>query len=296
MSEVSKQPDLDGKTCVITGATSGIGEVAAHQLAGMGAQVVVVGRSESKVAAVLESIRKSHPEAKVDSALCDFASFAQIRSLAADLLQRFPQIHVLVNNAGAVNPRRVLSEDGIERTFAVNHLGYHLLTSLLLERLKESAPARIVNVASGAHRKASMNFEDPGFSSGYNQLKAYGRSKLANMLFNFELARRLEGSGVTTNALHPGVVRTGIWNTQPGVIGLAMKLVTPFFITPEEGAETIVYLASSPEVEGVSGDYFYQRRRSRPAPQAQNEEDARRLWELSDELTGLAAGEESDSA
>lgn len=277
---------MNGKVCVITGATSGIGQVAARELAAQGAEVVIVGRNEARTRAVVESIRQATGSTTVSSALCDFASQRDIRRLAAELLERLPRIDVLVNNAGAVNPRRVVTEDGIERTFAVNHLGYHLLTSLLLDRLKESAPARIVNVASGAHRKGDFDFDDPGYSRGYSQLKAYARSKLANMLFNRELARRLEGTGVTTNALHPGVVRTGIWNTQPGIAALVMKVVTPFFISPEEGAKTIVWLASSPEVEGKSGGYFYQCRPSRQSPLAQDAETARRLWELSDQLTG----------
>lgn len=281
-------PDLSGKTILVTGATSGIGYEAAVDFAAAGARTVIIGRNPDKTDTVLAEIKKRSGSDTVDALLCDFSSQAAIRRLAQTVLDRYPRLDVLVNNAGAVHTRRTLTEDGIEATFAVNHLGYFLLTHLLLDRLVASAPARIVNVASTIHYRGTIDFDDLGFEQGYAIMKAYARSKLANVLFTRELAKRLEGRGVTVNALHPGVVATHIWDgapswTQP-LFALAKRI---FMTTPAQGAETILYLATYPDVAEVSGLYFEKNRPKEPSRLARDGEIAERLWVESEHLTGL---------
>jgi NAD(P)-dependent dehydrogenase (short-subunit alcohol dehydrogenase family) len=279
---------MRGKTVVITGATGGIGLEAAVSLATQGARTILVGRNPAKTAAAVETVRKRSGSATVESTLCDFSSQASVRKLAADLRARCERIHVLVNNAGGVYPQRTLTGDGIESTFAVNHLGYFLLTNLMVDVLLASAPARIVNVASAAHYRGTMDFDDLGFERGYQITKAYARSKLANILFTRELARRLAGTGVTVNTLHPGTVATNIWSSAPGWVQPVLAVAKLFMISPRAGGERVVYLASSPEVEGTTGNYFEKDRIKTPSSLARDDALAARLWTESSRLVGLA--------
>ena len=276
---------MRGKNVVITGATSGIGLEAAVALARDGASVVLVGRNPGKTAAAVAEVRKRSGSASVESLLCDFSSQESIRKLAGDLRAR-ERIDVLVNNAGGVYPRRTLTGDRIESTFAVNHLGYFLLTNLLTDLLVKSAPARVVNVASAAHYRGTLDFDDLGFERGYQLVKAYSRSKLANVLFTRELARRLSGKGVIVNALHPGTVATGIWNAAPLWVQPVLAIAKMFMVSPEEGARRIVYLASSPEVAQTTGAYFEKDQARKPARLAQDDALAARLWSESARLVG----------
>ena len=281
---------MKGKTCLITGATSGIGLVAAEELARRGAALILVGRDPRRGAAALKRIKSRVPAAQVALRFADLSRFGEIRRLAAELLATAGRIDVLVNNAGAFFDRHALTEDGVERTFALNHMGYFLLTDLLLARLREAAPSRIVNVASEAHRGATLDFSDLAGRNGAKGWPAYRRSKLANILFTAELARRLEGSGVTANCLHPGFVATRFGDAGNSLatrafIGLAKRVMA---ITPEEGARTIVHLAGDPAVAGISGRYFIKSRAAQPSPAAQDAAAARRLWEESARLAGLA--------
>lgn len=281
-------PDLSGKTVLITGATSGIGLEAAGAMAGAGARTIIVGRNPDKTSAVLELIRRRSGSGSVESLLCDFTSQAAIHLLAEKVRERCPRLDVLVNNAGTVFARRTLTGDGIEATFAVNHLGYFLLTRLLLDRLVASAPARIVNVASREHYRGTLDFGDLGFEHGYTIMKAYARSKLANVLFTRRLARILEGTGVTANAVHPGVIATHIWDGAPAWTQPLFAVIKPLFMsTPAEGAARITYLASNPEVAGASGCYFEKNRPRPPSELALDEALGERLWEVSARLTGL---------
>ena len=280
--------DLSGKTVLITGATSGIGLEAAIALARMGARLVMVGRDAAKTARMVQVVRTRSGSASVDSLLCDLSSQRQVRSLAEAFLRTYDRLDVLVNNAGTVYTSRTLTEDGVEATFAVNYLSAFLLTNLLLDCLVKSAPSRIVMVSSAGHYGATMDFEDLGFTRGYAIMRAYGRSKLAEILFVRELARRLEGTGITANALHPGTVGTNIWNRAPAFtrpfFAIARRL---FMISPARGAETIVYLASSPEVATTSGVYFEQNRPKPPSRLAQDDALAARLWDESARLVNL---------
>lgn len=282
-------PSLKGKICLITGATDGIGLATAHALAQTGATTVIVGRSPQKTAAVLEHIRSQSGNPNVESLLADLSVQAQVRQLAADFMARHDRLHVLVNNAGAYFAERSESVDGIEMTFALNHLGYFLLTNLLLPTLKASAPARIVNVSSGAHFGGNINFDDLQGREKFSGWAAYANSKLANVLFTYELARRLEGTGVTVNALHPGFVATHFGHNNPGMMGFIFKWAQKILaLTPEKGAETSIYLATSPEVEGIAGKYFDKKKAVTSSPASYDETTARRLWEVSAQMTGLA--------
>lgn len=281
--------DIGGKTVLVTGATNGIGFEASIELARRGARVVMVGRdarrTETARAAVLD-----RGGAQVEALLCDFSSQAAIRALAESFRARHDRLHVLVNNAGGVNKARRLTADGIEATFAVNHLGYFLLTNLLLDLLVQSAPARVVTVSSIGHRQGTLDFDDLGYEKGYGIMRAYTRSKLANVLFANELARRLAGTGVTSNSLHPGAVATGIWAGAPWwAKPIVQILFRPFFISAQRGAATIVQLACDPALEGVSGRYFEEGVEMEPAPLARDEALARRLWDASAALTGIGA-------
>ena len=279
---------MQGKTVLITGATNGIGLEAAVELARLGARVVMVGRDPARTEAAVAEVQRRSGSRDVSHLLCDFSSQASIRSLAADVLASVDRLDVLVNNAGGVNKARRLSVDGIEMTFAVNHLGYFLLTNLLRDLLVRSAPARVVTVASQSHRQGTLDFADLGFEHGYAIMKAYARSKLANVLFAAELARRLAGTGVTSNSLHPGVVATNIWSGAPAwTKPLIAILYRPFMITPAKGGATIVQLAASPELEGVTGKYFEKQVAVTPAPLAQDAALAKRLWEVSAAMVGL---------
>lgn len=276
------------KLIVITGASDGIGLEAASQLAAQGHHLVLVGRTPAKVDAAVRRLREESPASPVESHLCDNTSLADVRGLAHELLAAYPRIDVLINNAGTVFDKRTLTRDGIEATFQVNHLAGFLLTELLLDRLVASAPARIVTTASIAHFSATMDFDDLGFRRRYQILRAYGRSKLANVLHTRALARRLEGTGVTVNCLHPGAVSTNIWSGAPWfarpVLSVARRMM---MISPETGGARIAHLATSPEVEGLTGGYYEQDTLTEPAELARDEAVAARLEAVSRELVGL---------
>ena len=280
---------MRGRTCLITGATSGIGRVAALEIARLGAKLTLVARDRGRAEAAVSEIRAESRNDEIDFLLADLSSQQSIRELARELLARGQPLHVLVNNAGVFALRRSLTVDGIETVFAVNHLGYFLLTGLLLDRLKESAPARIVNVASDAHSWGTIDFDDLGGERSYRSMRIYGRSKLANILFTYELARRLEGTRVTVNCLHPGAVATRLGSQNGAIARFLIGLLRPFLRTPEAGAETVVHLAASPDVEGVSGKYFIDRHEARSSEESRDPAVAHRLWELSARMTGLAA-------
>lgn len=281
---------LTGKVCLVTGATAGIGKITASALAKMGAEVVIHGRDQAKADASAREIKKTTGNQKVHYILADYSDLDQVREMSGEFQKKYPRLDLLVNNAGAFFNRRIPTTYGVEMTFLVNHLAPFLLTNTLLDSLKSSGPARILTVSSEAHRQDQMNFQDLGFKKGYFGIKAYARSKLANILFTYELARRLEGTGVTVNALHPGHIATDIWKTNFGILGPALKwFMSQFSLTPEEGAENSIYLASSPEVTGISGKYFI---KSEPAPSSPLSSDpaiARQLWEISEKMTGLKA-------
>ena len=278
------------RTIMVTGATSGIGKETARELAIRGAQVAVVGRNESKAEATVTAIREVTGNDKVDYLLADFASLEDVRRLAGQFKQRYGRLDVLVNNAGAMFFRRQESVDGYEMTFAVNHLAPFLLTNLLLETMQTSAPARIVTVASDAHDGATMEFDNLQFEKDYSGMKAYGRSKLANILFSYELARRLEGSAVTSNAMHPGFVSTGMGsnNLPRWLAGVLPRVTRPFARDVARGAETVVYLVDSSQVETVSGLYFMDKQPIKSSPITYDEALARQLWQISAEMVDLS--------
>jgi NAD(P)-dependent dehydrogenase (short-subunit alcohol dehydrogenase family) len=280
-------PGVAGKRVVITGATRGIGLAAAGALARLGARLSVVARDEGRGQAALSRIRAASGDADLEVLGCDLASQASIRALARALLDRHPRIDVLINNAGAVNRTRRLTVDGIELTWAVNHLAPFLLTALLLDRLRESAPARIITTSSDAHRGARIPFEDINMERGYGSMgfTRYGQSKLANILFTRELARRLAGSGVTATCFHPGLVATGFNRNNGPLMRVGMTLVRPFARSPERGAGTLVWLADSPSVPDMNGGYFFDSRRIEPSPEGRDDVAARRLWDLSEAQT-----------
>lgn len=280
---------MKGKTILITGGNAGIGLETAKGLAKQGGHVVIVSRDPQKGNAALAEINAVATGPQAEMLVADLSSQKQVRQLAAEFLEKYDRLDVLVNNAGAFFSEYGETEDGIERQFAINHLASFLLTNLLLDRLKANAPARVVVVASRAHYRGKMNFDDPGFKKNYDGFRrAYGQSKLANVLFTKELARKLEGTGVTANCLHPGVVSTPIAQKESsGIYRLGWTLWRPFMITPEQGAETSIYLASSPEVEGVTGQYFDKCKAKKPNPVADDREIAVKLWSLSEKLTQL---------
>ncbi|HVX22729.1 MAG TPA: SDR family oxidoreductase [Acidimicrobiales bacterium] len=284
--------DMTGKTVVVTGGSSGIGLETAVALATAGARVVVTARDQGRGEAAVADVRRRSGRDDVDLVVFDLGSLASVRQGAADVLARCPRLDVLVNNAGLVLSDRHQTVDGYEATFAINHLGPFLLTWLLLDRLRASAPARVVTVASAAHQSArkGLDFDDLQSTAHYSGMRAYGASKLANILFTTELARRLEGTGVTANCLHPGTVATGYGRDGDtrGVLAFGVKVIKPFILTPAQGAVTSVYLASAPAVEGVTGRYFVKCRARDPSRAAQDRLAARRLWEVSEELVGVA--------
>lgn len=273
---------------MVTGANSGIGKAAAAALAKMGAHVVMVARSRERGASAQEEIKRESGNEQIDLLLADLSVQDDIHKLAEVFRSHYDRLDVLVNNAGVFMMQREETVDGLEVTFAVNHLGYFLLTNLLLDMLKESAPARIINVSSGAHYGAKMDFDDLQAEQSFAGFRAYGQSKLANVLFTRELAERLEGTDVTVNAVHPGFVASNFAKNNGFFARIGMKLIGSLFgRSPEKGAETVVYLVSSADVEGVSGKYFEDKQVKKPAAAAMDEAAARRLWQVSEELTGL---------
>lgn len=278
---------MQSKVCLVTGATSGIGEEAALELARRGAMVVLVGRSVDKCFRSLDKIRSQVPNAQLDHLLADLSSQEQVRALSEQFMARYDRLDVLLNNAGGYFLWRQETVDGIEMTFGLNHLSYFLLTNLLLDLIKSSAPARIVNVASSGHKNNPLDFENLQAKGFFNGRQVYGRSKFANILFTYELARRLDGTGVTANAVHPGWVATNIGKDNGWLARQFIQLIQRNAITCEEGARTLVYLCSSAEVEGISGKYFYKNVPIPSDPGTYEEDDARRLWEISAQMTGL---------
>lgn len=279
---------MPNKTIVVTGGTSGIGEVAAVELARQGARIAVVARDPARAGMTLSKLRQANPSASHTAHIADLSKLSEMRRVAREIAAAVPEIDVLVNNAGALFNTRQVTEDGLEKTFAVNHMAYFVLTNMLLPNLKPGA--RIVSTASDAHRGAKLDFDDLQSAKKYSGFAVYGRSKLCNILFNRELARRIDGSRVTANCLHPGFVATRFGDESGGIVSVAVKIAKPIgAISPQEGAKTIVYLASSLEVEGKSGGYYYKNALAVPTKEAQSDEDAKRLWDVSASLAGMAA-------
>lgn len=273
------------KTCLITGANKGIGRVTAGALAASGATVIMVCRDRTRGEAARAEIRRATNNDRVELLIADLSEQRQVRQLAAEVKRRYSELHVLINNAGAWHDQREVTADGIEATWALNHLAYFLLTEELLDLLKASAPARIVNVASDYHLRSHLAFNDIQLSESYAGGRAYGQSKLANVVFTYELARRLEGTGVTANCLHPGAVNTNFFNNVKGLFGFLTTIAKPFLRTPEKGAETVIWLASAAEVEGISGKYFFNCQPKRSNRESYDPQVANKLWELSERMT-----------
>lgn len=279
--------EVGGKRVVITGATRGIGLAAAQELARRGARLSITVRRPQVAEAAVRAIGGD-----VDVLMVDLASMESVRNLAAQLMERYERVQVLINNAGAVNSRRVVTAEGIELTWALNHLAPFVLTTLLLDRLRESAPARIVTTSSDAHRPQRIDFDDIAGKRNYGPMGfgRYGQTKLANILFTRELARRLQGSDVEAFCFHPGFVASGFNRNNGALMALAMTLISPFARSNEKGAETLVWLADSPEPDGLSGGYFYDRRLVQPSRAAQDDAAARRLWEVSEQQARVRQG------
>ncbi len=302
---------MEGRICLVTGSTSGIGRATAFELARMGATVVMVARNPGRGEKSTEEVRAASGNPCVALLLADLGSLGQVRQLAREFKARYQQLHVLVHNAGTIFPARKTTGDGFETTFAVNHLAPFLLTSLLLEHLKASSPARIVIVASASHKFGSIDFTRlTGAKEGHGLLdgwRAYNQSKLANVLFTYELARRLEGTGITANCLHPGMVATHAGSDSQGIVWRLINRYRPFLVrsllgmphtfllTPEKGAETTLFLASSPEVEGITGKYFVRKAEARSSRDSYDPVLAERLWRLDEELVGFGARTEITS-
>jgi NAD(P)-dependent dehydrogenase (short-subunit alcohol dehydrogenase family) len=278
---------MHGKVVVITGATSGIGRIAAESLAARGARIILVARDAGRAERTLERVRAVGPQLAHQAHIADLSRLGETREVGERIAAQEPRIDVLINNAGNVHARRALTADGLERTFALNHMAYFVLTHALRERLLAASPARIVNTASGAHRGHSLDFHDLQMEKSYRALTAYGRSKLANILFTRELAHRLAGTGVTANCLHPGFVTTGLGQRDAGFFGAMVRLAMVFAGDPERGARTIVHLAASPNVASATGGYYVDGREAMPSQAAQDDAAARRLWEESMRLARL---------
>jgi NAD(P)-dependent dehydrogenase (short-subunit alcohol dehydrogenase family) len=272
---------------MITGANSGIGKEVALGLAQFGATTLLVCREQTKGEAARSEIIGKSGNKSVELMLADLSSLASVRKLADDFKKTHDRLNVLVNNAGLIMGKRVMTVDNLETTFEVNYLSHFLLTMLLLDTLKASSPSRVVNVTSSASLSGHIEFDDLQEMKGYSAMKSYSQSKLAQVLFTYELARRLAGTGVTVNAVHPGVVRTS-WGDEGGALGIGIRLGRPFMISPKSGAETPIYLSSSAEVEGVTGKYFYKKRENQSSKESYDEDEAKRLWDVSLKLTGLA--------
>jgi retinol dehydrogenase-12 len=277
--------DLKGKRVLVTGATAGIGKETARALVGQGAHVVVVGRNAEKTAATVDELKAGGGQ--VDSLQADLSLMADVRRVAQDFLARWDTLHVLVNNAGAIIMSREVTSEGFERTFATNHLSPFLLTHLLLPALERAAPARVITLSSEGHRMSGLDWDDLQAEKSYFHFGVYGRSKLMNILFTRELARRVKDKGITANAVHPGVVASNFM-AKPGIWGIGGKIAALFSLSPANGAKTSVYLASSPEVKDVTGGYFAKSKPKTPSKDALDDAAAQRLWALSEQLTGLS--------
>jgi NAD(P)-dependent dehydrogenase (short-subunit alcohol dehydrogenase family) len=279
--------NLEGKVCVLTGSTSGIGRVAAERLARMGARLVLIARDKARGEAMMAELRAGAPRAAHSIYYADLLRLSEMKRVAAEIAAAEPRIDILINNAGALFSHRGVTEDGFERHFALNHVSYFVIANKLRERLVAAAPSRVVNTASGAHQGAKLDFDDLQLSRRYNGMTGYQRSKLCNILFTRELARRWSGTGVTANCLHPGFVATRFGDRSGGLLSYGVRIAKLFAISPARGAETIVYLASSPEVAGVSGKYFYKCKPVTPSREAEDDEAAKRLWAETSRLTGI---------
>jgi retinol dehydrogenase-12 len=283
-----QEQDMQGKVCLVTGATAGIGEATAYLLAQQGATVVGVGRNPTKNENSTRMIKEKTGNPNVEYLLADLSSQQEIRAVAQEFRNRYDRLDVLINNAGATFTKRLESVDGIEMTFALNHLGYFLLTNLLYDLMEKSGPARIINVASSLHKLGSMDFQDVPFENGYSGGKAYRRSKLANISFTYELARRISNQSVTVNAMNPGLVATNVGEATGGIKARVKGMVDKIAgIPPEEGALTIIYLATSPEVAGVTGKYFVKEKSIPSSKVTYDLGFCRRLWDLSEKLITL---------
>jgi NAD(P)-dependent dehydrogenase (short-subunit alcohol dehydrogenase family) len=280
---------MHGKVVVITGATSGIGEVAAQRLAGMGARIVLIARDKTRGEAALSRLREGSAGVAHSIHYGDLSRISEMKRLAAEIAATEPRIDVLINNAGAIFGSRRVTADDLELTFATNHMAYFVLTLALQQRLFASAPARVVNTASNAHEGQDLDFDDLQSRNGFSSLKAYGRSKLCNILFTRELSSRWVGRGVTANCLHPGFVATRFGDDSGGLISHALSLGKIFAISPEKGAQTIVYLASSPDVGSLSGGYYYKCRPATPSEEARDDAAGKRLWMESAKLAAVEA-------
>jgi NAD(P)-dependent dehydrogenase (short-subunit alcohol dehydrogenase family) len=287
-SAVSREGPIRDKVAVITGATSGIGRIAAEKLAAQGARIVMVARDRARAEETLVRLREVGPGAAHCVHYADLSLIADVKKVGAEIAAAEPRIDVLLNNAGSMFGLRKITPEGLERTFALNHLSYFVLTHYLRGSLVRAAPARIVNTASNAHLRATLDFGDLQTKNGYVPTLAYARSKLCNILFTRELTRRLAGTGITANCLHPGFVATNFGQRDAGLFGWGMRLAMLFAARPEPGADTIVHLASSPAVAGVSGRYFYNSREATPSAAAQDDAIAARLWQESERIAGLA--------
>ena len=286
MTEIRKS--LKGNVCMVTGATSGIGVVTAKALAQEGATVIVVGRNKEKSFSVVDQIKKKTGNPNVQYMLADLSVQKEVRQLTEDFTGKFKRLDILVNNAGAVFNKRIETVDGLEMTFALNHLGYFLLTNLLLGTIKASAPSRIINVSSDAHKGAKINFDDIQGTKKYGVMRAYGQSKLANILFTYELARKLEGSGVTSNALNPGFVASSFGSNMSGTFRLILRFLQLFAMSSENGAETSIYLATSPNVANINGKYFVKKKEVRTSVKSYDKNIGEKLWKVSEELTNFS--------
>lgn len=276
---------MDGKVALITGATSGIGRVTAKTLAVMGAKVVVLGRDADKGKDLEAEIHSTTGKKDMEFILCDLSSLDSVKKAALEFLSHHDRLDVLLDNAGGINGKRKVTVDGFEYTLGVNHLAHFVLTNLLMDRLKASAPSRIVVTSSSAHAMGHMDFDDLMAERKYKFLKVYGQSKLANALFTFELARRLQSTGVTANCFHPGAIRSNFVNGIGGAASVMAPVVGVFMHSPKKGAETQIYLASSPEVEGVTGKYFFKKVVKQSSAESTDGDVAKKLWKVSEELT-----------
>jgi NAD(P)-dependent dehydrogenase (short-subunit alcohol dehydrogenase family) len=276
--------NMNGKVCLVTGATDGIGKVSARVLAELGAKVIIVGRNPEKSAIVLDELRSISGNENIDLLMADLAVMQEVRDLAEQVISRYDRIDVLLNNAGGYFTKHEITSDGLEMTFALNHMSYFLLTNKLMELLKYSAPARIVNVSSNAHYGVDMEFENLNGEQEYKAWKAYQKSKLANVLFTYELLKKVPGN-ITVNCLHPGFVATNFGHNNGGFFGPVLKIAQRISaIDPEEGAKTSIFLCSAPEVKGVSGKYFYKCQPKTSSRESRNMDTGKRLWQISSDI------------
>jgi retinol dehydrogenase-12 len=286
-TKMPKGASMKGRVCIITGANSGIGKATALGLARLGGTVVLACRDPERGEAARQEIVTETNNPEVSAALVDLSSLESVRTFAGNFQKKFPQLHVLVNNAGVYLSKRIVTVDGFESTLTTNHLAHFLLTNLLLDELKANAPSRIVNVSSNAHGSGHIDFGNLQGERKYSGMSSYAQSKLANVLFTYELARRLDGTGVTVNCVHPGTVRTNFAHNSGGLMAVGVSIAAPFMLSPEAGARTVVWLASSPEVEHVTGKYFIKQSERRSSKESYDADIAKHLWEVSSELTSL---------